>query len=125
MRENKVGTAHAEKNALTKLGGPKSHPGIIKLQWTFQDEWSLCEAMLSTHNNRLTNLPILADFVLDLAPNGDLQSRISRLGSFSVECTRFYMAQVIDALQWMHSKGVLHRYQLSTNSKPYCFKPTL
>jgi 3-phosphoinositide dependent protein kinase-1 len=49
------------------------------------------------------------DFVLDLAPNGDLQSRISRLGSLSVECTRFYMAQVIDGLQWMHNKGVLHR----------------
>src|ERR1700744_6157215 len=46
MRENKVATAHAEKNALTKLGGPKSHPGIIKLQWTFQDEWSLCETPL-------------------------------------------------------------------------------
>ena len=52
---------------------------------------------------------ILLDFVLDLAPNGDLQSRISRLGSISVDCTRFYMAQVIDGLQWMHSKGVLHR----------------
>jgi 3-phosphoinositide dependent protein kinase-1 len=49
------------------------------------------------------------DFVLDLAPNGDLQSRISRLGSLNVECTRFYMAQVIDGLQWMHNKGVLHR----------------
>ena len=44
MRENKVSTAHAEKNALTKLGGQRSHPGIIKLQWTFQDDWSLCES---------------------------------------------------------------------------------
>jgi 3-phosphoinositide dependent protein kinase-1 len=44
MRENKVATAHAEKNALTKLGaGHKPHPGIIRLQWTFQDDWSLCE----------------------------------------------------------------------------------
>ncbi|KZS98380.1 kinase-like protein [Sistotremastrum niveocremeum HHB9708] len=89
MREGKVNTAHAEKNALTKLG-LKPHPGIIRLHWTFQDEWSLY-------------------FVLELAPNGDLQTHIARLGSFNANCTRWYMAQVVDAVQWMHSKGVIHR----------------
>ena len=52
------------------------------------------------------------DFVLDLAPNGDLQSYIARLGSFSADCTRWYMAQVVDAVQWMHSRGIIHRYVL-------------
>ncbi|KIP08388.1 hypothetical protein PHLGIDRAFT_380254 [Phlebiopsis gigantea 11061_1 CR5-6] len=87
-RNNKLATALAEKNTLVRLGA--EHPGIVHLYWTFQDEWSLF-------------------FVLDLARNGELQSRIFRLGSLSTECTRYYTAQIIDALDYMHSKGVIHR----------------
>lgn len=50
------------------------------------------------------------DFVLDLAKNGELQSRISRLGSLSLDCSRYYSAQLVDAVAYMHSKGVIHRY---------------
>jgi 3-phosphoinositide dependent protein kinase-1 len=42
LRENKAATAHAEKNSLNKLGAGKGHPGVIRLYWTFQDDWSLC-----------------------------------------------------------------------------------
>lgn len=54
-----------------------------------------------------------AVFVLDLARNGELQTRISRLGSLSTECARYYTAQIIDALDYMHSKDVIHRYASS------------
>ena len=40
-RNNKLATALAEKNTLVRLGS--GHPGIVRLHWTFQDEWSLCE----------------------------------------------------------------------------------
>ena len=55
----------------------------------------------------LTRLP---DFVLDLARNGELQSRISRMGSLSTACARYYAAQLVDALDYMHMRGVIHRY---------------
>ncbi|KAG6378341.1 kinase-like protein [Boletus reticuloceps] len=88
IRKEKMLVALAEKNVLVKLGA--GHPGIIHLHWTFQDEWSLF-------------------FVLDLAPNGEMQSRISRLGSLSLACARYYTAQIVDAIEYMHDKDVIHR----------------
>jgi serine/threonine protein kinase len=40
-RNNKLHTALAEKNTLVRLGS--GHPGIVRLHWAFQDDWSLCE----------------------------------------------------------------------------------
>ncbi|KAF8548443.1 kinase-like protein, partial [Imleria badia] len=88
IRKEKMLVALAEKNTLVKLGA--GHPGIIHLHWTFQDEWSLF-------------------FVLDLAPNGEMQSRISRMGSLSLACARYYTAQIVDAIEYMHDKDVIHR----------------
>jgi 3-phosphoinositide dependent protein kinase-1 len=50
-----------------------------------------------------------ADFVLDLAPNGDLKALVLDLGSLSLECARFYTAQMVDAILFMHEAGVTHR----------------
>lgn len=58
-------------------------------------------------NNLLT---LSLDFVLDLARNGELQSRIARMGSLSTACARYYAGQLVDALDYMHLRGVIHRY---------------
>ncbi|EKM80833.1 hypothetical protein AGABI1DRAFT_36927, partial [Agaricus bisporus var. burnettii JB137-S8] len=88
IRNNKMYVAIAERNALAALGG--GHPGIVRLHSTFQDECRLY-------------------FVLDLARNGEMKSLLTKLGSLSLPCTRYYAAQLVDTIEYMHSKGVIHR----------------
>eukprot|EP01087_Luapelamoeba_hula_P017009 TRINITY_DN5314_c0_g1_i1.p1 TRINITY_DN5314_c0_g1~~TRINITY_DN5314_c0_g1_i1.p1 ORF type:complete len:517 (+),score=107.60 TRINITY_DN5314_c0_g1_i1:127-1677(+) len=66
------------------------HPLIVTLHYTFQNSDSLF-------------------FVMDYCPNGELFDIISKLGSLSVECTRFYAAEMLVALEYIHEKGVIHR----------------
>lgn len=63
-------------------------------------------------HTRVINRGLVTVFVLDLARNGEMQTRISRLGSLSLTCARYYTAQLIDALDYMHSKDVIHRCEL-------------
>jgi 3-phosphoinositide dependent protein kinase-1 len=87
IREKKVKYVNIEKDTLNRLG---DHPGIVRLYYTFQDEHSLY-------------------FVLDLANGGELLGVLKRMTTFDEECTRFYGAQILDAIDYMHSKGVIHR----------------
>ncbi|KDN41363.1 hypothetical protein RSAG8_07478, partial [Rhizoctonia solani AG-8 WAC10335] len=85
--------ANVEKSALAILGAGnhhRGHPGVVKLHWTFHDPTSLY-------------------FVLDLVPNGELLERIKKLGSLTSEGARYYTAQIVDTVGWMHSVGVIHR----------------
>jgi 3-phosphoinositide dependent protein kinase-1 len=87
IKEDKVKYVNIEKDTLRKL---HDHPGIVKLYFTFQDKRSLY-------------------YVLDLAKNGELLTWLKKIGTFNEECSRFYGAQILDAIDYMHSRGVLHR----------------
>ncbi len=87
IKEKKVKYVNIEKNTLNRL---TEHPGIVRLYYTFQDENSLY-------------------YVLDLCSGGELLGILKRRGTFDVECTRFYGAQILDAIRYMHSRGVIHR----------------
>lgn len=87
IKEKKVKYVNIEKNTLFRLG---DHPGVVRLYYTFQDESSLY-------------------FVLDLAANGELLGVLKKLTTFDEECTRYYSAQILDAIDYMHSRGVIHR----------------
>jgi 3-phosphoinositide dependent protein kinase-1 len=87
IKEKKVKYVNIEKDTLNRL---TEHPGVVRLYYTFQDERSLY-------------------FVLDLAAGGELLGFLKKMGTFDVECTRFYGAQILDAIDYMHNKGVIHR----------------
>jgi 3-phosphoinositide dependent protein kinase-1 len=87
IKEKKVKYVNIEKDTLNRL---TEHPGIVRLYYTFQDERSLY-------------------FVLDLAAGGELLGFLKKMSTFDVECTRFYGAQILDAIDYMHSRDVIHR----------------
>ncbi len=87
IKEKKIKYVNIEKNTLNRL---TEHPGIVRLYYTFQDETSLY-------------------YVLDLCNGGELLGVLKKTGTFDEECTRFYGAQILDAINYMHSRGVIHR----------------
>lgn len=87
IKEKKVKYVNIEKDTLNRL---TDHPGVVRLYYTFQDERSLY-------------------FVLDLCKGGELLGVLKRMATFDEECTRFYSAQILDAIDYMHKRGVIHR----------------
>lgn len=87
IKEKKVKYVNIERDTLNRL---TEHPGIVRLYYTFQDQQSLY-------------------FVLDLASGGELLGVLKRMGSFDLECTRFYGAEILDSVAYMHSRGIIHR----------------
>ncbi|CAD6449211.1 0ba21197-d372-48b4-b6f1-d246275bded5 [Sclerotinia trifoliorum] len=87
IKEKKIKYVNIEKDTLNRLS---DHPGIIRLFFTFQDSACLY-------------------YVLEYASGGELLGVLKKTGSFDVECTRFYGAQLLEAIDAMHQKGVIHR----------------
>ncbi|RMZ77279.1 hypothetical protein DV737_g4469, partial [Chaetothyriales sp. CBS 132003] len=87
IKEKKVKYVNIERDTLNRL---TDHPGVVRLYYTFQDERSLY-------------------FVLDLCTGGELLGVLKRMGTFDEEGTQFYGAQILDTIEYMHSRGVIHR----------------
>ncbi|KAJ1963600.1 3-phosphoinositide dependent protein kinase-1 [Dipsacomyces acuminosporus] len=86
IKEKKIKYVNIERDILQAL----HHPFIVRLHYAFQDSQSLY-------------------FVIDLAGNGELLSWIRKLGALSEECARFYLAEIIVAVEYMHMECTLHR----------------
>ncbi|GAB2276843.1 3-phosphoinositide-dependent protein kinase 2 [Dionaea muscipula] len=85
-KENKTSYVKLERIVLDQL----DHPGIVRLYFTFQDTFSLYMA-------------------LESCEGGELFDQITRKGRLSEEEARFYTAEVIDALEYIHGLGLIHR----------------
>ncbi|PIA43444.1 hypothetical protein AQUCO_01900085v1 [Aquilegia coerulea] len=85
-KENKTSYVKLERVVLDQL----DHPGIVRLFFTFQDSFSLYMA-------------------LESCEGGELFDQITRKGRLSEDEARFYAAEVIDALEYIHGVGLIHR----------------
>uniref|UniRef100_A0A1J3IUR4 non-specific serine/threonine protein kinase n=1 Tax=Noccaea caerulescens TaxID=107243 RepID=A0A1J3IUR4_NOCCA len=85
-KENKTAYVKLERIVLDQL----EHPGIVKLFFTFQDNISLYMA-------------------LESCEGGELFDQITRKGRLSEDEARFYGAEVVDALEYIHNMGLIHR----------------
>lgn len=88
MRERKIEYVTREKTVLQILGSCNSF--FVRLYCTFQDSERLY-------------------FVLTYAKNGELLPHINNNGSFSLECTQYYAAELLLSLEVLHQKGIVHR----------------
>lgn len=86
MREKKMNYVTIERDSMTKL----NHPNIVKLYLTFQDPGNLF-------------------YVVELAPNGDLQKVINEYGTLCIPAAKVLLGQVLLAIAHMHKKRIMHR----------------
>ncbi|KAM6584314.1 hypothetical protein CsatB_011316 [Cannabis sativa] len=85
-KENKTAYVKLERIVLDQL----DHPGIVRLFFTFQDTFSLYMA-------------------LESCEGGELFDQITRKVRLSEDEARFYAAEVVDALEYIHGMGLIHR----------------
>mmetsp|Transcript_11913 Transcript_11913/g.11905 ORF Transcript_11913/g.11905 Transcript_11913/m.11905 type:complete len:451 (-) Transcript_11913:48-1400(-) len=78
-----------------------NHPNIINML-SSTDDGTLKEA----NGDVKENVFYLA---LELASGGELFDFIAQTGSFSEPVARFYFHQMMDAFEYLHSKGISHR----------------
>mmetsp|Transcript_7085 Transcript_7085/g.6936 ORF Transcript_7085/g.6936 Transcript_7085/m.6936 type:complete len:194 (+) Transcript_7085:172-753(+) len=66
------------------------HPFIVNMQYAFQDRENLY-------------------LVMDLMPGGDLRYHLSRVRKFSEEQTKFFVACLVIAFEYLHKNNIIHR----------------
>jgi serine/threonine protein kinase len=47
---------------------------------------------------------------MTLARQGELLNHMRRVGCFDERITRFYAAEIVLALEYLHNLGIIHRY---------------
>ena len=76
----------SERNLLSKL----NHPFIVNMYFAFQDFWNLY-------------------LVMDLLTGGDLRFHIAHQKTFSEMQTKFFISNMLLALEYIHSQNIIHR----------------
>lgn len=96
-KENKIKYVMMEKNILSKLNSPM----IIRLYYTFQDQSYLYMCMEIAHGGEFLGL-------IDKFKNENEVKGISDVAC-SLEMTRFYTAEILEAIKYLHDRDIIHR----------------
>lgn len=67
-----------------------NHPFVMKLQWYFEDKDKAC-------------------FVMDYLKSGDMLTLMRRVGKFDERTTAFYIAEIVLAVEYLHSQNIVYR----------------
>lgn len=86
IKKNEIEHIRAERSVLSK----SSNKWIIDLKCSFQDDEFLY-------------------LVMEFLPGGDLMNMLIKKDIFSLEEARFYIAETIMAINYIHSLGYVHR----------------
>ncbi|KAK3875040.1 hypothetical protein Pcinc_020074 [Petrolisthes cinctipes] len=91
-KEKKVEYIIREKDVMNILNSKQNPtaPFFVKLYYAFQGATKLY-------------------FVMTYCKYGELLNLIQRVGFFDRECTRFYTAEIVRALEHLHSLNIIHR----------------
>lgn len=86
LSEEKAAQVLTERRILTCT----AHPFLIQLHWAFQTDTELF-------------------LVLDFCPGGELFYHLHNLGRLTEEQARFYFAEIVLALDYLHRKNIIYR----------------
>jgi protein-serine/threonine kinase len=88
FKKDQLAHVRAERDI---LADSKDNPWLVKLHASFQDN---------------AYLYLLMEFL----PGGDLMTMLIKYEIFSEDITRFYMAEIVMAIEAVHKLGFLHRF---------------
>ncbi|EGR29368.1 protein kinase domain protein [Ichthyophthirius multifiliis] len=86
QKQRQIDNVLIERNVLEGM----NHPFIIKLYYSFQTQYKFY-------------------FILEYCPGGELFSLLKKCQVFTEDQTRFYIAQIIVALEYLHSNDIIYR----------------
>mmetsp|Transcript_9595 Transcript_9595/g.29035 ORF Transcript_9595/g.29035 Transcript_9595/m.29035 type:complete len:533 (+) Transcript_9595:61-1659(+) len=87
IARGQVAHAWVERYALTRAG---RHPNVVELHFCFQS---------SDH----------IYLVMEYVPGGDMLTMLTRMNKLSEDWARFYIAELIMAIDALHIEGIIHR----------------
>jgi len=86
LKRNQVAHVKAERDILAEA----DNEWVVKLYYSFQDQLNLY-------------------FVMDYIPGGDLMSLLIKFGIFQEELAKFYISELVCAVDSVHKMGFIHR----------------
>jgi len=96
LKKNEVGHTKSEKAILVKL----NNPFLVKLHYSFQD------------SDRLF-------FVMDYVNGGELFFHLQKEKRFTEDRVKFYTAEIVLGIEYLHKNGVIYRFVYNRTTKLY------